>query len=60
MQFDRAVMIYQIVNGLCPDSLRGRFVLRSQLSSYLTRNQLDLDIPRLNLEFSKNNVFILE
>ena len=57
VQFDSAVMIYKIVNGLCPDSLRGRLVPRSQLSSYSTRNQLDLDIPRLNLEFSKSNFF---
>ena len=57
MQFDGAVMIYKILNDLYRDGLRGRLVLRSQLSSYSTRNQLDLDIPRLNLEFSKNNFF---
>ena len=43
--------------GLCLDSLRGRLVLRSHLSNYSTRNQLGLDIPRLNLEFLKNNFF---
>ena len=26
-------------------------------SEYSTRNQLDLDIPRLSLEFSENNFF---
>ena len=57
IQFDRAVMIYTIVNFLWSDNLRGRLVYRSQLSSYSTRNQLDLDISRLNLEFSKNNIF---
>ena len=56
-QFDKAVMIYEIVNSLCLDSLRGRCIPRSQLSRYTTRNQLDLDIPRLHLEFSKNNFF---
>ena len=50
-------MIYKILNGLCQDSLRMRLVFRSQLSNYSTRNQLDLDIPRLNLEFSKNNFY---
>ena len=40
MQFDRAVMIYKIVNGLCPGNLRGRLVPRSQLASYSTRNQI--------------------
>ena len=55
--FDRAVMIYKIMNGLCPDNLRGRLVTRSQISSYQTRNQLDIDTPRQNLEFSKNSFF---
>ena len=51
------VMIYKIMNGLCPDNLRGRLVTRSQISSYQTRNQLDIDTPRQNLEFSKNSFF---
>ena len=50
-------MIYKIMNGLCPDNLRGRLVTRSQISSYQTRNQLDIDTPRQNLEFSKNSFF---
>ena len=54
---DRAVMIYKIMNGLCPDNLRRRLVTRSQISTYPTRNQLDLDTPRQNLEFSKNSFF---
>ena len=55
--FDRAVMIYRIMNGLCPDNLRGRMVTRSQISNYPTRTQLDLDTPRQNLEFSKGSFF---
>ena len=50
-------MIYKIMNGLCPDNLRGRLVTRSQISNYPTRNHLDLDIPRKNLEFSKSSFF---
>ena len=50
-------MIYKILNGLCPDNLRGRLVSRSQISNYRTRNQLDLETPRQNLEFSKNSFF---
>ena len=57
MIFDRAVMIYKTMNGLCPDNLRGRLVTRSQISNYPTRNQLDIDTPRQNLEFSKNSFF---
>ena len=45
------------MNGLCPDNLRGRLATRSQISNYPTRNQLDLDTPRQNLEFSKNSFF---
>ena len=41
---------HAIVNGLCMDSLKGKLVPRSQLSNYLARNQLDLEIPRLNLD----------
>ena len=55
--FDRAVMIYKVMNGLCPDNLRGRLITRSQISNYSTRNQLDLDTPRQNLEFSKSSFF---
>ena len=55
--FGRAVMIYKIMNGLCPDNLRGRLVTTSQISNYPTRNHLDLDTPRQNLEFSKTSFF---
>ena len=57
IKFDRAVMVYKILNGLCPENLKGRLVARSQISSYRTRNQLDLDTPRQNLELSKRNFF---
>ena len=57
IKFDRALMIYKILNGLCPESLNGKLITRSQISKYQTRNQQDLDIPRLNLEFSKTSFF---
>ena len=57
IKFDRAVIIYKIINGLCPDNLKGRLATRSQISNYSTRNYLDLDIPRQNLEFSKKSFF---
>ena len=57
IKFDRAVMIYKIINGLCPDNLKGRLATRSQISNYSTRNYLDLDIPRQNLEFPKKSIF---
>ena len=48
-------MIYKIVNGLCTDWIEGKLVPRSQLSNFSTRNQLELEIPSLSLERSKNN-----
>ena len=57
IKFDRAVMIYKIINGLCPANLKGKLVTRSQISNYSTRNCLHLDIPRQNLEFSKRSFF---
>ena len=57
IKFDRAIMIYKILNGTCPESLDGKLITRSQISKYQTRNQPDLDIPRLNLEFSKTSFF---
>ena len=50
-------MTYKIMNGLCPDSLRGKFITRSEISSFSTSNQLDIDIPKQNLEFSKGSFF---
>ena len=44
IMFDRAVMIYKIMNGLCPDNLRGRLVTRSQISNYPTRQSLEFSI----------------
>ena len=56
-KYDRAIMTYKMMNGLCPDNLKGKFITRSEISRYSTRNQLDIDIPRQNLEFSKGSFF---
>ena len=50
IRFDRAIMIYEILNGLCPKNLNAKLITRSQISKYQPRNQQDLDIRRLNLE----------
>lgn len=57
IKYDRAIMICKMMNGLCPDSLRDRFRTRSEISSYSTRNELDIDIPGQNLEFSTESFF---
>ena len=53
IKYDKAVMIYKILNNLCPGSLHGKFTMRSQISAYETRNCHDISIPKRNLEFSK-------
>ena len=53
INYDKAVVAYKIMNNLCPNSLQGKFTTRSQISAYATRNCQDIDIPKRNLEFSK-------
>ena len=50
-------MTYKMMNGLCFDSLGAKFITRSEITSYSTRNQLGIDIPRQNLEFPKGSFF---
>ena len=55
IKYDSAIMMYKTINDSCPDSLKGRFSTRSQLSTYELRNSLDIDVRRLNSEFSKKS-----
>ena len=54
-QFDRSVLMYKIINKICPESLHDKFAERSSISKYDTRNKTDLQIPRLNLDFSRKS-----
>ena len=47
-------MTYKILHGLCPDNLRHKFVERSMVSEYKTRNHRDLQIQ---LEYAKRNFY---
>ena len=38
IKYDKAVMAFKIMNNLCPNSLQGKFTMRSQISAYATRN----------------------
>ena len=51
--FDRSVMIYKILNRLCPENLWNKFQRRSHYSNYNTRFCENLQIPKYNLEHSK-------
>ena len=55
IKYDKAAMTYKILNNLCPGSLHRKFTVRSQISSYETRNCHDISIPKQNLEFSKRS-----
>ena len=54
-QFDRSVQMFKIINKICPESLHDKFAERSTISKYGTRNKTDLQIPRLNLDFSRKS-----
>ena len=51
-QFDRSVLMFKIINKICPDSLHDKFVGRSTISKCGTRKKADLQISRLSLGFS--------
>ena len=50
-------MTYKILHGLCPDNLRHKFVERSMVSEYKTRNYRDLQIPKVRLEYAKRSFY---
>ncbi len=52
--FDKAVMTYKIIRGLCLDKLKNKFTQRSMVYAYRTRtrNYLDLQIPSARLEYT--------
>ena len=54
-QFDRSVQMFKIINKICPESLHDKFAERSSISKYDTRNKTDIQIPRLNLDFSRKS-----
>ena len=47
--------MFKIINKICPESVHDQFVKRSTISKYGTRNKTDLQIPRLNLDFSRKS-----
>ena len=46
--------MFKIINKICAESLHDQFAKRSTISKYGTRNKTDLQIARLNLDFSRN------
>ena len=52
---DRAIMTFKIVNQLCPEGLRNKFIERPALSRYNTRNMKDIRVQKMNLEYTKTS-----
>ena len=48
-------MTFKIANQLCPESLQNKFIERSALSKYNTRNMKDLHVQKLELEHTKKS-----
>ena len=57
ISFDQGVMTYKIMHGLCPESIRHKFVERSMVSEYGTRNHRNLQIPKVWLEYAKRSSY---
>ena len=57
ISFDQGVMTYKILHGLCPDNLHHKFVERSMVSEYKTRNLRVLQIPKVRLEYAKRSFY---
>ncbi len=55
--FDQGVMTYKILHDLCPSNLCQKFTKRSSISEYRTRNQRDLEIPKVRLEYAKRSFY---
>ena len=50
-------MTYKILYNLCNDNRRHRFGERSVISEYETRNQRDLQSPKVKLEHAKRSFY---
>ena len=57
ISFDQGVMTYKILHGLCPDNLRHKFVERSMISEYGTRNHRDLQSSKIRVEHAKKSFY---
>ena len=44
VSFEQGVMIYKVLQGLCPKTFRKKFVARVMISDYRTRNHNDLQV----------------
>ena len=50
-------MTYKILHDLCPENLRHKFIERSMITDYGTRNHGDLQIPKVRLEYAKRSFY---
>ena len=52
--------MFKIINKICPESLHDKFAERSTIGKFGTRNKTDLQIPKLNLDFSRKVLTTLD
>ena len=57
ISFENGVMTYRILHDLCPENLRHKITERSMVSDYKTRNNGDLQIPKVRLEYAKRSFY---
>ena len=50
-------MINKTLHSLCPFNFRNKYVERSMISEYETRNHTDLQIPKVSLEYAKRSFY---
>ena len=50
-------MTYKILHDLCPENLRHKFTERSMISDYRTRIRVDLQIPKVRVEYAKRSSY---
>ena len=55
ISFDRSIMTHKIVDKQCPEILWNKYKQRIEISSYNTRNNRNLDIPKFKLESTKKD-----
>ena len=52
-------MIYKIINGLCPDNLKGKFVTRSQISKLFNKKLPTSRRPKAKPRIFQKEFFLL-
>ena len=58
MLFDRAAMTFKIANMICPEGLQNKFIERSTLSNYNTKNMKQSTCTKAKIRTYKKKLFV--